>query len=72
MEKVKFNTNIRCADCLKFAAILLNADPQIVYWDIDIGQPDWLLIVKGWMVNHGMVIYNLRFDGFQAELVDKA
>ena len=47
METVEFNTNIRCADCLKIAAILLNADPQILYWDNDTNHPDRLLIVKG-------------------------
>lgn len=72
METVKFRTNIGCADCLKVAAILLNADPKILYWDIDMGHPDRLLMVKGWMVNHGMVACNLRFAGFEAELVDKA
>ena len=69
METVKFRTNIGCADCLKVAAILLNADPQILYWDIDMGHPDRLLVVQGWRVNPGMVVYNLRFAGFEAESV---
>ena len=67
MEAVKFRTNIGCTNCLKVAAILLNADPQILYWNIDMSHPDRLLIVKGWMLNPCMVVYNLRFAGFQAE-----
>ena len=71
METVKFRTNIGCTDCLKVAAILLNADPQILYWNIDMSHPDRLLIVKGWMLNPFMVVYNLRFAGFQAESIEE-
>lgn len=70
METVRFRTNIGCADCLKFASILLDADSQILYWHVDMDHPERLLTVMGWMVNRDMVVYNLRFAGFQVENIE--
>lgn len=64
METIQFKTNIGCADCLKVASILLNADSQILYWQVDMDNPDRLLTVKGLMVNRDMVVYNLRVRWF--------
>ncbi len=72
METVKFKTNIGCAACLKVAALLLDADPQILSWHVDIDHPERLLVVQGLMLNPGMVVYNLRFAGFQAEMIKES
>jgi copper chaperone len=70
METIQFRTNIGCADCLKVASILLDADSQILYWQVDMDHPERLLTVKGLMVNRDMVVYNLRFAGFRAERIE--
>lgn len=72
METVKFRTNIGCADCLKIASILLDADPQILHWRVDMKHPEKMLTVKGWVVNPNKVVYNLRFAGFKAESVEES
>jgi copper chaperone len=70
METIQFRTNIGCADCLKVASILLDADSQILYWQVEMDHPERLLTVKGLMVNRDMVVYNLRFAGFRAERIE--
>jgi copper chaperone len=72
METVKFRTNIGCADCLKVASILLNADTQILYWHVEMDHPERLLTVMGCVVNPDRVVYNLRFAGFKVERTEQS
>lgn len=71
METVKFRTNIGCADCLKIVSILLDADPQVMDWYVDMKHPEKML-TKGWVVNSDMLVYNLRFAGFQAARMEES
>lgn len=46
MKTQKFKTNIACGNCLAKVTPILNAEPRIKSWDVDLKSDDRLLTVE--------------------------
>ncbi|MFT7362513.1 MAG: copper chaperone [Algoriphagus sp.] len=46
MKTQKFKTNINCGNCLAKVTPILNAEPKIKSWEVDLKSDDRLLTVE--------------------------
>ena len=46
MKTQKFKTNINCGNCLAKVTPILNAEPRIKSWEVDLKSEDRLLTVE--------------------------
>jgi copper chaperone len=46
MKTQKFKTNINCGNCLAKVTPILNAEPRITSWEVDLKSDDRLLTVE--------------------------
>ena len=46
MKTQKFKTNINCGNCLAKVTPILNAEPRIKSWEVDLKSDDRLLTVE--------------------------
>lgn len=46
MKTQKFKTNINCGNCLSKVTPILNAEPRVKSWDVDLTSDDRILTIE--------------------------
>ena len=64
METLQFKTNINCDACVAKVTPVLNADPAIKEWRVDITRPDKVLTVTGEHIAPGKLAAELKDVGY--------
>lgn len=66
MKTLRFKTNINCSNCKEKVSNFLNNEPTIQKWDVDVDNPEKILIVEGEKVTDEIVISTIAKAGFKA------
>jgi len=66
MEKLKFKTNIKCSGCIAKVTPYLNATEGIKKWEVDINNPEKILIVEIEGIDPAKVIEVVKKAGYEA------
>lgn len=69
MEKLQFKTTIKCSGCLEKVTPHLNNTQGINNWEVDLKNPDKVLIVEGSKEVEADVISAVKKVGFQIERI---
>ncbi|WP_420317872.1 heavy-metal-associated domain-containing protein [Ekhidna sp.] len=69
MNTLKFKTTIKCSGCLANVTPHLNAAEGIEKWEVDIMNPNKILIVETAGASEGDVIAAVEKAGYTAEKV---
>jgi copper chaperone len=69
METLVFKTNINCSGCVARVTPLLNGEPGIESWNIDINNPGKLLTVEAPAMAAEEVELLVRNAGFNIEKI---
>ena len=56
MTTLKFKSNIKCAGCLEKVSPVLNAEPMLETWEVDIYTPEKILTINTYEANTEKVI----------------
>ncbi len=67
MKTQKFKTNINCGNCLAKVTPILNAEPRIKSWEVDLKSDDRLLTVESEDMNAEDVFKTVIKAGFIAK-----
>lgn len=67
MKTQKFKTNIACGNCLAKVTPILNAEPRIKSWDVDLTSEDRLLTVESEDMSAEEVFKTVIKAGFVAK-----
>jgi len=62
-----FKTNINCGGCIAKVTPFLNADPNIISWDVDTKSPNKVLSVTTTTLSEVDIIHIVTQAGFMAE-----
>jgi copper chaperone CopZ len=68
MEKLQFNTNIKCMGCVGAVTAELDAVAGPQQWEVDLVSPDRVLTVQGENLSPEGVVEALARAGYQATL----
>lgn len=68
IKVLKFKTNINCPHCLAKVSPLLNAQPEIDHWQVDLQSPEKILTVEG-DISTEKVVELITQSGYKAELI---
>ncbi|MCX7986010.1 MAG: heavy-metal-associated domain-containing protein [Bacteroidales bacterium] len=66
MPTMKFKTNIRCSGCKAKVAAILNQESGITYWDVDLNDPERILIVEADSIADEQIIELVKKAGYTA------
>lgn len=66
MNELKFKTNINCGNCINSVTPFLNQELDITHWEVDIENPDKILLIRG-EINNKQVVRIIEEAGFKAE-----
>ena len=69
MQVLKFKTNVKCGGCKKKVANFLDNNPSVSKWDIDLNDPDRVLVVEGNSINAQQIVQYVANAGFKAEII---
>ncbi len=69
MNTLKFKTNINCGNCINSVTPFLNQELDIEHWEVDIENPDKILLVRG-EISNKQVIGIIEEAGFKAEALE--
>jgi copper chaperone len=67
MKTQKFKTNIACSNCLAKVSPILNAEPRIKSWEVDLKSDDRLLTVESEDMSAEEVFKTVIKAGFVAK-----
>lgn len=67
MKTQKFKTNINCSNCLAKVTPVLNANPKIDKWDVDLQSEDRILTVESEDITADEVFKTVIKAGFIAK-----
>jgi copper chaperone len=67
MEKMKFQTNIKCGGCVAQVSPLLNNKKGVEKWEVDLNSPDRILTVNSDTVTEEVLIRDIEALGFKIE-----
>lgn len=67
MKTQKFKTNINCGNCLAKVTPLLNAEPKIKSWNVDLESDDRILTVESEDITPEEVFKTVIKAGFIAK-----
>lgn len=67
MKTQKFKTNINCSNCLAKVTPVLNANPKIDKWDVDLQSADRILTVESEDITADEVFKTVIKAGFIAK-----
>ncbi|SFT52225.1 copper chaperone [Algoriphagus locisalis] len=67
MKTQKFKTNINCGNCLAKVTPILNAEPKINSWDVDLKSEDRILTVESTDMTEEEVFKTVLKAGFIAK-----
>lgn len=67
MKTQKFKTNINCGNCLAKVTPILNAEPRIKSWEVDLKSEDRLLTVESEEMSAEDVFKTVIKAGFVAK-----
>ncbi len=67
MDKLQFKTNINCNNCVRSVSGFLNEVESINHWQVDIDNPEKILIVEGDDIDIEAVIEAVEDAGFDIE-----
>ncbi|MES2618752.1 MAG: heavy-metal-associated domain-containing protein [Bacteroidota bacterium] len=67
MKTLKFKTTIKCSGCINKVTPLLNNEPSIQKWDVDIYTPKKILTVETADDNSEKIIELVENAGFSIE-----
>ncbi len=70
MATLKFRTNVKCQGCKMAIATLLDEEPTIIKWKVDIYDPDRILTVVCDPPDPARIIDLLHRAGYQAEPIE--
>jgi copper chaperone CopZ len=66
MDKLQFNTNIKCMGCVGAVSPELDAAVGPQQWEVDLVSPDKVLTVQGENLSQEAVVAALARAGYQA------
>ncbi len=69
MESFRFKTTINCASCVRIVKPVLDAQPQISFWEVDTQSNDKVLKIESEANPSEEIIKALEELGFEAELI---
>ncbi len=69
MKTLKFKTNIKCNGCVAKITPILNGNPEIKSWEVDIQNPDKILTVETALFDAQKIKEVVVSAGFMAEEV---
>lgn len=69
MKTLKFKTNINCSACVAKVTPVLDGDPSIEKWEVDITNSDKILTVEGEELNDHSIVNSLQKIGYKAEVL---
>ncbi len=67
MKTYKFKTNINCGKCLAAVTPVLNAEPRIKAWEVDLNSEDRILTVDTPDMNPEDIYNAVKKAGFIAK-----
>jgi copper chaperone len=67
MNTLKFKTNINCGGCIKSVSPFLEAEKEILNWQVDTSTADKILTVEGGSIQKETVIRTVEKAGFQIQ-----
>ncbi|KAB2879417.1 hypothetical protein F9K33_09140 [bacterium] len=67
MTTFKFKTNINCNGCIATVTPFLNSEAAIQNWNVDIQNPNKILMVEGEKISKDMVVSKVKEAGFIIE-----
>lgn len=67
MKTQKFKTNIACSNCLAKVTPILDAEPKIKSWSVDLQSEDRILTVESDDITEDEVFKNVLKAGFIAK-----
>lgn len=66
MKTIRFKTNINCSNCLAKVTPSLNQKEGIVYWNVDLDNPDKILTVETESLMAEDIVKTVKRAGFEA------
>ncbi|MBI1836480.1 MAG: heavy-metal-associated domain-containing protein [Flavobacteriia bacterium] len=69
METMKFKTNINCSGCVQKVTPVLNHVKSIQKWEVDIANPEKILVVESTDDNMYEIIEVVKQAGFTIEKI---
>ena len=67
MKQYQFKTNINCSGCVAKVTPVLNSDPNVKEWNVDINNPNKVLTVETENLQENEVKALVQKAGFKAE-----
>ncbi len=67
MRKIKFKTNFKCSGCVDKAKPVLDENPQISNWDVDLKSADKLLTIEAENLDKQRLIRAVGKVGYRLE-----
>ncbi len=68
MEAITLSTDLHCDSCVNKLSPILNDDPSIQHYDIDLDHPEKLVTIRGDSLNSVELISMFEHAGFHAQL----
>ncbi|MDD2246713.1 MAG: cation transporter [Proteiniphilum sp.] len=69
MRTIRFKTNINCSNCLAKVTPFLNRKEGIHSWNMELDNPDKILVVETEDLAPEDIIKTVKRTGFDAELI---
>lgn len=67
MRKIKFKTNFKCSGCVDKAKPILDENSQISNWEVDLKNPDKVLIIEAENLDKQRLIRSVSEVGYKLE-----
>ena len=67
MEAITLSTDLHCDSCVSNVTPILNDDPTIQHYDIDLDHPEKLVTIQGTQLNTELLISKFEHAGFHAQ-----
>jgi len=71
MEAITLSTDLHCNSCVNKLSPLLEDDPSIQHYDIDMDHPEKLVTIQGKSLNTEELISKFEHEGYHAQLYNE-
>lgn len=69
MNTYKFKTSLSCSGCVSKIEKILNAEKDIIKWEVDLNSPDKILTIETEMFDPNQLPALLLKAGYKAEQI---